>query len=65
MQERGPRWPQFFFLREIENSDFYIKYDAVKHVSHSHERVTIADEPLLQEKCLKLVKKIFLNTCLK
>ena len=40
----------FLILREIENSDFYIKYDAVKYVSHSHERVTIADEPLLQEK---------------
>lgn len=49
----------FKILIEIENSDFYIKYDAFKYVSHSHERVTIADEPLLQEKCLKLVKKDF------
>ena len=57
----GPDVQNFFFLilREIENSDFYIKYDAVKYVSHSHERVTIADEPLLQEKMFKIGLKIF------
>lgn len=49
----------FLILREIENSDFYIKYDAVKYVSHSHERVTIADEPLLQEKMFKIGLKRF------
>ena len=57
----GPDVQNFFFLilRETENSDFYIKYDAVKYVSHSHERVTIADEPLLQEKMFKIGLKRF------